>query len=231
MLSRLDSYLESKSGRAGRVVALLIVALILMTSAFLYQWLDLGSLLRSSPSYRSETTPLNMVDGDIVWVNPGISHFPGYTLNYSNMSLFFQVSLHQEPDGGGLGIGGVGTHNLANESQLALLSTGSEVTMSRPMGLTGYTDGGDYFSMSQIHVTDLLGDGLFDIGDYITFDMEVQPIPEDTTFTIGLACYTEPVWVFEYSFAVSDGEFHTWPSFYLEYDWPWYVPYDKRIVV
>jgi hypothetical protein len=231
MLSRLNSYLESKSGRAGRVVALLIVVLILMTSAFLYQWLDLGSLFKSSPSYRSVTTPLNLVDGDIVWVNPGISHFPGYTLNYSNMSLTFQVSLHQEPDGGGLGIERVYTYHLANESQLALLSTGSEVTMSRQMNLTGYTDGGDYFSMSQIHVTDLLGDGLFAIGDYITFDIGEEPIPEDTTCTIGLACYTEPVWVFEYSFAVSHGEFCTWRSFYLEYDWPWYVPSDKRVVV
>lgn len=136
MLSRLNSYLVSKSGRAGRVVALLIVVLILMSSAFLYQWLDLGSLFRSSSSYRSETTPLNMVDGDIVWVNPGISHFPGYILNYSNMSLTFQVALHQEPDGGGLGIERIGTYHLANESQLALLGTGSEVTMSRPMGST-----------------------------------------------------------------------------------------------
>ena len=161
-----------------------------------------------------------------MWVNPGISHSPGYTLNYSNMSLTFQVSLHQEPDEGGFLLERVYTYHLANESQLALLSAGSEATMSRPMNVTGYTDGGDYFSMSQIHVTDLLGDGLFDVGDYITFDIMELPIPEDTTFTIGLACYTEPVWVFEYSFAVSNGELYTWQTFCLGYDWPWYVPTD-----
>ena len=213
MLSRLSSYLEAMPSRAARVVVVLFVVIILMSTAILYQWLDLGDVFESP--YPSETTSLNLVDGDVVWANQGISHFIGYTMNYSNISLRWMAHLD-------VATLNIGTYELANETQLAVLSTGSEATLTRNMSAGITVNGDEYFSLQRICVTDLTGNGLFDMGDYITFDFGEHAIPEDTVHTVALACVTDPIWHAEFSFAVHNGEFYTWRSSDLNWHEPWW---------
>ena len=87
MLSRLNSYLEARAGRAGRIVAALIVVIVLMSAAMLYQWLDVGDMF--DPPYPSEATPLSLDGNNVLWEYQGISHFSGYTLNWTNMSVWW----------------------------------------------------------------------------------------------------------------------------------------------
>lgn len=204
MLARLNSYFEARSGRAGRIVAALVIVIVLMSAAMLYQWLDVGDMF--DPPYPSEVTPLS-IDGDgVLWEYQGISWFSGYTLNWTNMSVWWG-GFHDEDSGL--------SYHCTPESFLAYgaenLSKGVEATMVIPAGL-----------YEQLLFTDVTGNGIFDSGDYIVFDYGIESIPEDNVFTVALACHIYPEWSEEFSFALDDGEFYSWRSYSLNTEDPWW---------
>jgi len=204
MIKRLDSYLDSRPGRAGRVIAVLVIVIILMSAALLYQWLDIRNMFDSP--YPLEETPLSLDGNDVLWEYQGISWFSGYTLNWTNMSVWWG-GFHDESTGW--------SYHATPESFLAYgaesLSQGVEATMAIPAGL-----------YDQTLFTDVTGNGIFDSGDYIVFDYGVETIPENNVFTVALACHLYPEWNEEFSFAVDDGDFYSWRSYSLNYEDPWW---------
>ena len=204
MLARLNSYLEARQGRAGRIVAALVVVIILMSAALLYQWLDVGDMF--DPPYPSEVTPLSLDGNEVMWEYQGISWFSGYTLNWTNMSVWWG-GFHDEDSGW--------AYHATPESFLTYggenLSQGVEATVVIPAGLYDQT----------IH-TDVTGNGVFDSGDYIVFEYGSETVPEDNVFTVALACHLHPEWSEEFSFAVADGDFYSWRSSSLNTDDPWW---------
>ena len=203
MLTRLNSYLEARSGRAGRIVAALVIVIVLMSAALLYQWLDVGDMFDSP--YPSEVTPLSLDGNGVLWEYQGISWFSGYTLNWTNMSVWW---------GGFRDEGSSWAYRAHPETFVAYgaenLSQGLEATMVIPAGL-----------YEQERFTDVTGNGIFDSGDHIVFDYG-EIIPEDNVFTVALACHIHPEWSMEFSFAVDDGDFYSWRSYSLNTDDPWW---------
>jgi hypothetical protein len=73
-------------------------------------------------------------------------------------------------------------------------------------------------------ITDRNGDGSFDNGDTITF--EITPLDEGYVFTVGLlwvGTHKETM-ILEDSFVVDNGKLYSWHSNSLP-STPWYKPY------
>jgi len=186
-----------KADGKDRVILVLIIVVTLMGSALLVMVVDDLDLFE--PPYSSESTALSLNDGDIVWTGQ-YDHWMGEneTFDYRNLRLAWKV------EGEGMG---ATTNEIVNHT---LLSSGALATANRSL---------HYFS---IQVTDLLGNGLFERGDFITFDFTEFGIPEDTVHTVALADVACE-WNQEFSFAIHDGEFYSWSSDELPADYPWWV--------
>lgn len=203
MIKKLGSYLASRPQRAAMIVLTLTLVLILVLAGVALQWLRIGRA-----PYRSEVTPLSLVDDVVVWnqdqtvvVNWEDTHVP---FNYSGMKIAFQI------DWGG---GGVRTVNpFGNQS---LLSTHSRTNIHQSISEASYGN-------VSIDITDSTGDGSFNTGDSIVF--VIVPLSEDTIYTVGLYFLHSfgMSMSMELSFAIHDGEFYSWGSRYLPTDHPWY---------
>jgi hypothetical protein len=204
VLERLGSYLDSKQGRAVRIFVVLLVVIVILSASLAYHLLDLGSLFDSP--YPSEATPLSL-DGDSVkWAYQGIAWFSGYTINYTNMSLWW---------GGFQGDGCSWSYGL----RPANFQAHGADTLSEGVQTTLVIDLGEY---CQVRLTDVAGNGIFDSGDYIVFDYGIESISEDNVFVLALACVIYPEWNEEYSFAVNDGRLYAWRSYSLNTHDPWW---------
>jgi hypothetical protein len=177
------------------IIALLVVVILMGTTLLVMVLDDLNMFERPYPS---ESTPLSLVDGKVVWTGQ-LDYWmsENETFDYRNLRLAWGIA-HS---------GGYTTNELANYTQL---STGTEATASRL-----------FFDFS-IHVTDLLGNGLFQRGDYVTFDFAPEGIPEDAVHSVALADVVSE-WNQEFSFAIHNGGFYSWRSDTLPADYPWWV--------
>lgn len=203
MIKRIGSYLASRPERAAMIVLTLTLVLILVLAGVALQWLHIGRA-----PYPSEDTPLSLVDDVVVWSQDQtdvVSWEDAYVpFNYSGMKIAFQI------DWGG---GGVRTVNpFGNQS---LLSAHSSTTIHQSVSEASYGN-------VSIDITDSTGDGSFNIGDSIVF--EIVPLSEDTIYTVGLYFLHAfgMSMSMELSFAIHDGKFYSWNSRYLPTDHPWY---------
>ena len=209
MLTRLNSYLEARSGRAGRIVAALVVVIILMSAAMLYQWLDVGGMF--DPPYPSEVTPLTLADDGIVWT---ASFDPSKSTNYT----FMRWHWFKETAGSGFGF----ELPLANLTSQHMLSSGTQVSAD----------------VLYATITDILGDGEFNTGDKILFNGDPGsefPV-EGTIYRLALVYIGwtgewedeyfignfDNVYWGEYSCAVESGNFYSWRSNDLSAGFPWW---------
>lgn len=208
MASESGSKDGSKSnGKDRMIIALLIVVVLMGTTLFVMVLDDLKIL---DPPYPSESTPLSLVEGDVIWTGElNYWMYESETFDYRDLRLYWRVAW----------VGRYITNELANYTQL---SVGSLVTVTRPLTVEYSEDGIACHDLQEIHVTDLLGNGLFERGDYIAFDFAEYGIPEDMVHTVALVCVACE-WNQEFSFAVHDGDFYSWESNDLPSDYPWWV--------
>ncbi|HUV60546.1 MAG TPA: hypothetical protein VMW71_00055 [Thermoplasmata archaeon] len=208
----MDTDTSLKDGQETRgtdrvIIALIIVVILLSAAIAVMVFDDLGIL---EPPYPSEDTPLELVDGEIMWTGE-LDHWmnDSQTFDYRNLRLHWLV-------------GDTGRHTTDELANYTQLSVGSLVTVTRPLIVEYRVDGITYHDVQEIHVTDLLGDGLFGQGDSIAFDFAEYGIPEDTIHTVALADIVCE-WNRELSFAIHDGDFYSWESDDLPSDYPWWV--------
>lgn len=157
--------------------------------------------------YPSGEVPISLVDGTVIYTQEITTMVDNMTpcesFPYSGMMLAFQVSW----ENGGLR---VTLPDFGNQSQLSANTT---ATVHQDI-MGGSLD-------ASIDITDSTGDGSFDMGDTIAFD--IAPLEEDVVYTMGLL-WTSQVGgavAMEVSFAIHNGKLYTWYSDYLN-DRPWY---------
>lgn len=179
-----------------KVIAALIVVVISMGTTILVMVLDdLGVF--DSP-YPSESTALDMIDGAVTWTcQLDFWMYKNQTFDYRNLRLAWFYGTQW----------GMTTDELANYSQL---NGGTSITVTRP------------FLLLSIHVTDILGNGLFERGDFIVFDYGEEGILKDTVYTVSLADVASE-WNQEVSFAVHGSDFYSWNTEILPADYPWWI--------
>ena len=203
MINRLGSYLASRPRKAAVLVLTLTVAFVLVLAGLA---LELSHFGRAP--YPSEAIPLSLVDDKVIYTQETTTvldgAIPNQSFPYTGMMIVFQV----ESQGGSTRMGGT---DFGNQSQL---STNSTATVHQVL-MTGS------LLNASIDITDSTGDGSFDSGDTIVF--EIVPLWEDMVYTMGL------LWIgvhgekmaLEVSFAIHDGKLYGWYSQYLN-DGPWY---------
>lgn len=231
-VGRLTSFVETKPKRATQLIVVLVVALVIISTTALVFALDRFF----EPPYPSEETPLSLVDGGVMWTqsvnitvdehhisyNPQVSGPYSGESNMSYLDFRFQWEIVDTPGSWGAWVGGI----LVNESDLDMLSAGSRAVFVSPVG--GYLEsvnGSLVEAIVFLRITDVLGDGVFGIGDTIEFMDSGQvgePLPEDTVYTVALAYLGARVLSWEYSFAVHNGDFYTWSSGDLNTENPWW---------
>lgn len=197
MTSESSSKDGAKSNGKDRMIIALLVVVVLMGTALLVMVLDDLNIFERP--YPSESTPLSLVDGKVVWTGQ-LDYWmdENETFDYRNLRLAWEIEGHQ---------GGATMNELVNYT---LLSTGTEATVSR-----------SFYDFS-VHVTDLQGNGLFERGDYVTFDFAPDGIPEDTVHSVALADVVSE-WNREFSFAIHNGGLYSWGSDTFPADYPWWV--------
>ena len=148
--------------------------------------------------YPSQDVSIKLVHGKIIYTQAfTVGYFP-----YMGMKVLFRVASE------GISITMSG-EDFGNESQL---SAGVPATAHQVLMTSSWTN-------ASINVTDSTGDGIFDIGDTIAFDMD--PLVDDMVFTIGL------IWtlgdgggaIMEISFVVNHGKLFAWYSDVLGDEW------------
>jgi len=203
MINKLGTYLASRPRRAAVIVLVLMVVLVIVLAGWALQWLHIGR-----EPYPSQGTMLSLVNGTVVWNQVGSSVVivddASIPFNYSGMKYAFQLSY----DGGSMRFAGP----FGNQS---LLSVGFTATMHEPI-----TQG--TFVNASMDITDSTGDGSFNTGDRIVF--EIEPLSEGTIYTVGLYSLHDlgMSTSYELSFAIHDGEFYAWSSDYLNTELPWW---------
>ena len=156
------------------------------------------------PPYPSEETGFSLVNGKVLYTNRFT--FSVCINNTTSPCVCTGMKIHFQI---GTSVSGFNWYYFGNQSQL---STHTKATMNQSL-----TEG------LSMEITDLTGDGGFNEGDTILFTIE--PLLEDTVYTMGLAFAAEGqiVAVIEASFAIHDGNFYTWNSHYLNTGWhPWW---------
>lgn len=203
MINRLGSYLASRPKGAAVLVLTLAVAFVLVLAGLA---LELSHFGRAP--YPSENISLSLVNDKVIYTQEITvvleNETPGQSFPYTGMMIAFQVDFQ----GGSTRMGGA---DFGNQSQL---STNSTATAHQVL-MTGS------LLIASIDITDSTGDGSFDSGDTIAF--EIVPLWEDFVYTMGL------LWIgvhgekmaMEVSFAIHDGKLYGWYSQYLN-DRPWY---------
>ncbi|MCJ7463536.1 MAG: hypothetical protein MUO81_02190 [Thermoplasmata archaeon] len=218
MLKRLTEYLGAKPRRGAMIVLTLIIVLVLAVAGLAFQWMLLDDQadesedeLDDTDPYPSDVVPLTLVNNSTVQYVQEFTYI-GYG-DYSKMRFALGVNLyvaaHSTPAGAWTAV-----NNFGNTSQLSV-QAGATMTQSIWTGSQGN---------GSIEIMDLTGDGRFDIGDTVL--VMIDPMHEDTVYTIAFSSTDDNgsghlFW--ERSFAIHDGEFYAWASFYLPTDTPWYL--------
>lgn len=151
--------------------------------------------------YPSDDIPVELVDSKIIYTQDGgVGNFP-----YMGMKILFRAV----SDGTSITMPAA---DFGNESQL---STGIPATSHCVLMTSSWTN-------ASIDITDSTGDGVFNDGDTIKFNLD--PLVEDMVFTVGW------IWTLgdgggaikEFSFAVNHDRLYAWSSQVLGH---WYSPY------
>jgi len=156
--------------------------------------------------YPSQDVSIKLVHGKIIYTQAsGVGDYP-----YMGMKILFRVAC----EGTSVTMSGA---DFGNQSQLSadVPATAHQVLMT-----SSWTN-------ASINVTDSTGDGIFDIGDTIVFEME--PLTDDMVFTIGL------IWtlgdgggaIMEISFVANHGKLYAWYSDVLG---DWYDSYLSYLI-
>jgi hypothetical protein len=216
MLKRLTEYLGAKPRRAATIVLTLIIVFVLAVAGLVFQWTLLDNQTRESEDepgspYPSDLdTHLTLVNSTVLYVQDFSSD--GYG-NYSGMRFGLGANHGDFPMNANYSHGRwLSVNPFGNQSQLGL-SVRATVIESIWTGSQGN---------ASIEITDIDGDGCFNIGD--TMSIMLDPLPEDVVFT--MAFFSESdiggklSW--ELSFAVHGSEFFAWRSSYLPWEYPWY---------
>lgn len=208
-MSRLSSYLESKQGRAARIIIVLLVVVILMASTLLYYALDLGNPFQAP--YPSEETPLTLTSTGVVWTMKENLSIGG-DCRYAN--IYFTWGTQTSRIGG----------SLVNDSEQEVLDSG--IPTSIESWHATYGGSVDAFDICT-NISESSGDGNFRFGDSIAFEARPAPnwyVQEDETMTVALV-YIGNGFVLglgEYGYAVHEGKFYSWRSASLDWSRPWY---------
>lgn len=208
-MSRLSSYLESKQGRAPRIILILLVIIILMGSTLLYHTLDIGRLFE--PPYPSDDTPLTLTSSGVIWTMDRDISVDG-EFKYANIYFTWgnETSRWAGP--------------LVNDSEQEALSQGIPISIEASYGAQGTTEG-VWIQISTIQ-SELTGDGDFGLGDGVEFAARPTPnslVAEDEVKIVALIYLgnvTVPLG--EYSYVVHNGKFYSWKSSNLDWSRPWY---------
>lgn len=206
---RLGSYLASSPKRAAAVFFVLIVALMLVTAA-----LVLEMMRPSRVPYPSQNLPVELVDGKIVYTQDFttviMNETPAESYPYAGMKIVFQVTFAN-------GYDRMPAVDFGNQT---LLSAGTKATVHQTLMTSSYLN-------VSIDITDSTGDGSFNLGDTIVFD--IDPLKEDWIYTVGLLWHSPEYGgsvARELSFAIHDCELYAWYSEYLnDTPWYWYDPF------
>jgi hypothetical protein len=201
MINRLGSYLALRPRKAAVLVLTLIVVLVLVLAGWTLQLSHFGRA-----PYPSEKVPLSLVHDKVTYTQETTTvmdnETPSESFPYTGMKIAFRVDW-------GMGGWQTATDHFGNQSQLSNNST----TTVHQVEFQGRVN-------VSIDITDSTGDGSFDRGDTIVF--EIVPLLEDTVHTMGLLWSNGHQMTMEVSFAIHDGKLYAWNSQYLNTEKPWF---------
>jgi len=216
MLKRLTEYLGTKPRRAAAIVLTLTVMLVLAVAGMMLQWTLLDDQTRESEDVPENLYPSDL-DTGLTLVNNTVVYLQNFSQvgygNYSGMKFAFCVNSDDFPRNASYSWGSWGSViPIGNQTQLGLSVRATAAVWT----WNGYPGNGS------MEITDVDGDGCFNIGD--TASIMLVPLPEDVVFTI--AFFSESDFggrmSWELSFAIHEGEFFAWHSSYLPWQYPWY---------
>ena len=213
MLKRLTEYLVAKPRRTTAIVLSLVLVLVLVMAGLAIQLTlpdDEAEELEDKSLYPSDDVPLTLIDNSTVQYVQEFTYI-GYG-EYSVMRLALGVNHYVRATSTYAGAW-TAINNFGNQSQLSV-HTRATMIQSIWTGSQGN---------ASIEITDLTGDGRFNIGDTVL--VMIDPLVEDTVYTIAFSSTNDDgdghlSW--ERSFATLDGEFYAWASNYFPTDTPWY---------
>ena len=208
MFDRFSMFLAARPKKAAAVVITLSIALILVTAGLALELTHFGR----APYPSDDIIPMKFVDGKIVYTCDSTIAFPNETpaesFPYAGMKILFQIAY----------VNGAMTMPIADFGNHTLLGAGSRATVHQVLVSSTWAN-------VSIDITDITGDGSFDKGDTMTFD--ILPLEEKFVFTVGLLWVSPEhgnAMAFEASFTVHDGKLYAWFSDALD-SRPWYEPY------
>ena len=196
MIDRLGSYLASRPRKTAALVLILAVTLTLVLAG-----LALKTAEPDPEPYPSADLPLEIVNGAVTYTNEDGLMIGGEIVPYTWMQMILSVST----DGGSVT---VPSGSFGNQS---LLSTGVEASVRQWLFNSSYVN-------VSMNITDYTGNGAFDEGDTIAFNL--TPLREDMIVTFGLL-WTDGEgggMATEFSFAIHDSRLYSWHSLTLG-DW------------
>jgi hypothetical protein len=215
LYKRLVDSISSNPERGGRIIGVLVVAVIILSAGLTVTVLAFA--FSPEPGYPSEDTPLSLVgDDSVAWSLPASTYYDSHPLEYGSNYSGFAWAWVWRDDNGSTGRHGM----LANESQQEALSGGSPVSVV----VWDWTGIG-----RRIEIIEAVGDGFFGPGDSIVFHNSTTLIPEDyvpkgdVTYTLGLVFLGVGIdhWG-EYSYSIDGDELASWRSSFLDWTLPWY---------
>lgn len=200
MTRRLDTLITSRPRAIAALILILATALIIALAGLALE------LSEPDPEpYPSDDMPLEIVNGAVVYTNEAGLRIGGEIVPYTWMRVKFSVST----------CGGSVTLPSDSFGNQSLLSTGVETSVHQCLLNSSYV-------VVNMNVTDYTGNGAFDDGDTIAFNL--TPLMEDMVFTFGLLWTDDGGggMAVEFSFAIHDGRLYSWSSNTLG---EWYLPY------
>jgi len=209
MIDRLVDFLGHKPKSALTIILILAVALALVSAGLALNLTHFGR----APYPSDEIIPFSLVDDKVIYTQDstnviGENKTPAQSFPYTGMKMLFQVDY-------GNGIERLPVADFGNQSHLSI---GLNAVMHQVLMTTSTLN-------VSIDITDTTGDGSFDQGDTIVFD--IVPLKEGYVFTFGLLWVSmddHGAMILEDSFAIDDGKLYAWFSHALD-DTPWYQPY------
>ncbi len=204
------SYIGSKPKGTAAIILTLAVALVLVSAGLALALSHFGRA-----PYPSQKVSLKLVNDEVIYTQDSGTVFenetPAQSFPYTGMKILLQVAYSN-------GYNRMGATDFGNQTRLSGSSNATvhQVLMTSSSGNVS------------IDITDSTGDGSFDYGDTIVF--EIVPLGEGIVYTMGL------LWnnlehggsmAMEVSFAVHDGKLYGWFSHVLN-DTPWYEPYTHQ---
>jgi hypothetical protein len=198
------SYIGSKPRSAAAIILTLAVALVLVSAGLALELSHFGRV----PYPSSPTILMSLVNGQVIYAQNTSFGLKNESYDglypYTGMKILFRVTYG----------GGSTTYPAEDFGNQFQLSTNITATVYQVLMTTSWVD-------ASINITDSAGDGAFDQGDTIAF--ELVPLKADMVFTMGLLWTAgEGGAAMEVSFVVHDGKLYAWYSEYLS---DWYWPY------